>query len=119
MCKKLSNSYWFDARPPLWVTCCTIRAIFPQPNKNRMRKSRVQKGGLGDEVPMRIKLSVLPLCKAGDWGLQTPEKCLCFGFFAASPQKKQNKKEFRAAPQWEISVSFMRMRGASEAPLPG
>jgi hypothetical protein len=41
--------------------------------------------------------------------LQTPEKCVCSGFFAAKPQKNQNKKGFGAAPQWEISVSFMRM----------
>jgi hypothetical protein len=60
---------------------------------------------------MRIKLSGLPLCKAGDWGLQTPEKCFCFGFFAAKPQKNQNKKGVGAAPQWEISISFMRMGG--------
>jgi hypothetical protein len=41
---------------------------------------------------MRIKLRGLPLCKAGDWGLQTPEKCLCFGFFAAKPQKNRMGK---------------------------
>jgi hypothetical protein len=61
-------------------------------------------------IPMRIKLSSVPLCKAGDWGLQTPEKCFCSGFFAASPHKNQNKKGFGAAPQWEIRVSLMRMR---------
>jgi hypothetical protein len=65
---------------------------------------------------MRIKLSGLPLGKAGDWGLQTPEKRLCFGFFAASPQKNQNKKGFGAAPQWEICVSFMRMGFVQHAP---
>ncbi len=67
---------------------------------------------------MHIKLSGLPLCKAGDWGLQTPEKCFCFGFFAAKPQKNQNKKGFGAAPQWEISVSFMRMGYPERAPTP-
>jgi hypothetical protein len=36
---------------------------------------------------MRMKLSGFPLCKAGDWGLQPPEKCFCFGFFAAKPQQ--------------------------------
>ncbi len=56
-----------------------------------------------------MKLSSVPLCQAGDWGLQTPETCLCFGFFAASPQKNQNTKGFGASPQWEICVSFMRM----------
>ena len=40
--------------------------------------------------PMRMKLSGLSLCQAGDWGLQTP--------------------------QWEISVSFMRM--GTEFPHP-
>jgi hypothetical protein len=44
-------------------------------------------GDWGLQTSMRIKLSGLPLCKAGDWGLQTPEKCFCFGFFAAKPQK--------------------------------
>jgi hypothetical protein len=67
------------------------------------------KGFLAIEKPMRIKLSGLPLCKAGDWGLQTPEQCFCFRFFSAKPQKNENKKGFGAAPQWEISVSLMRM----------
>jgi hypothetical protein len=46
--------------------------------------------GIGAEAPqnpMRMKLSSVPLGKAGDWGLQTPEKCFCFGFFAASPPR--------------------------------
>ena len=30
-------------------------------------------------------------------------------FRGATPQKNQNKKGFGAVPQWEISVSFMRM----------
>ena len=79
-------------------------------------KSYVKWGTRG-ALPMRMKLSGLPLCKAGDWGLQTPEKCFCFGFFAASPQKNQNKKGFGAAPQWEISVSFMRMGARGALPL--
>jgi hypothetical protein len=41
---------------------------------------------------MRMKLSGLPLCKAGDWGLQTPEKCFFFCFFGGSPQKKPKQK---------------------------
>ena len=77
--------------------------------------------GAGVWHRMRMKLSGLPLCKAGDWGLQTPEKCFCFGFFAAKPQKNQNKKGVGAAPQWETSVSLMRMgEGFGGAkPLPG
>jgi hypothetical protein len=67
---------------------------------------------------MPIKLSGFPLGKAGDWGLQTPEKCFCFGFFAAKPQKNQNKKGFGAAPQWEICVSFMRMGEGTWFPHP-
>jgi hypothetical protein len=55
------------------------------------RLAALQSGGLGVANPMRIKLSGLPLCKAGDWGLQTPEKCFCSGFFAASPQKNRTK----------------------------
>jgi hypothetical protein len=47
---------------------------------------------------MHIKLSGLPLGKAGDWGLQTPEKCLCFGFFAASPQKTKTKRGLGLRP---------------------
>ena len=127
---------------------------------------------------MRMKLSGLPLCKAGDWGLQTSEKCFCSGFFAASPQKgsttkhrgrdftvgcvrfstssknahtppewgcegtqvpsqppgatalrilhdilwcypqkNQNKKGPGAAPQWEISVSFMRLGPQQVSPV--
>ena len=33
-----------------------------------------------------------------------------------SRQKNQNKKGFGAAPQWEISVSFMRMGFVQHAP---
>jgi hypothetical protein len=40
-----------------------------------------------------------------------------YGFFAAKPQKNQNKKGFGAAPQWEIRVSFMRMGFAGCKPL--
>jgi hypothetical protein len=47
---------------------------------------------------MRMKLSGFPLCKAGDWGLQTPEKCFCVGFFAAKPQKNQHKNRTYAVP---------------------
>ena len=75
--------------------------------------------GSGPSQPMRMKLSGLPLCKAGDWGLQTPEKCFCFGFFAAKPQKNQNKKGFGAAPQREICVSFMRMGSGPSQPACG
>jgi hypothetical protein len=59
---------------------------------------------------MRIKLSGLPLCKAGDWGLQTPEKCLCSGVFAAKPQKHQNKKEPGAAPQRKKALASIFSR---------
>jgi hypothetical protein len=63
---------------------------------------------------MHIKLSGLPLCQAGYWGLQTPEKYFCFVFFAATPQKNQNKKGAGAAPQRKKSVSFMRMGEVGE-----
>jgi hypothetical protein len=39
-----------------------------------------------------MKPSGLPLCKAGDWGLQTPEKCFCFGFFCGFAAKKPKQK---------------------------
>jgi hypothetical protein len=45
------------------------------------RLTALQSGGVGVANPMRIKVSGLPLCKAGEWGLQTSEKCFCFGFF--------------------------------------
>jgi hypothetical protein len=58
---------------------------------------------------MRIKLSGLSLGKAGDWGLQTPEKTVFVVFFCGYAAKQHNKKGPGAAPQWEISVSLMRM----------
>jgi hypothetical protein len=41
---------------------------------------------------MRMKLSGLPLCKAGDWGLQTPEKRVFVGFFCGEAAKKPKQK---------------------------
>jgi hypothetical protein len=32
-------------------------------------------GGLAAKPPMHMKLSGFPLCKAGDWGLQTLNGC--------------------------------------------
>jgi len=61
---------------------------------------------------MRMKLSGLPLCKAGGWGLQTPEKIVFVVFFCSYAAKKHHKKGPGAAPQWEICVSFMRMPGS-------
>jgi hypothetical protein len=41
---------------------------------------------------MRIKLRGLPLYKAGDWGLKTPEKCCLFWFFCGYAAKKPEQK---------------------------
>jgi hypothetical protein len=55
--------------------------------RSRKKHKPHQNGVARGRRPMRMKLSGLPLCKAGDWGLQTPEQCFCFGFFAASPPR--------------------------------
>jgi hypothetical protein len=41
---------------------------------------------------MRIKLSGLPLCKAGDWGLQTPKRNVFVVFFCGFAAKKPEQK---------------------------
>ena len=41
--------------------------------------------------------------------MQTPEKIVFVVFFCGYAAKKHNKKGPGAAPQWEISVSLMRM----------
>jgi hypothetical protein len=41
---------------------------------------------------MRMKLSGLPLCKAGDWGLQTSEKRV-FGVFFRGVAAKNTKQK--------------------------
>ena len=48
------------------------------------------------------KLSGLPLCKAGDWGLQTPETILFVLFFCGYAAKKENKR----GPGAAASIGF-------------
>jgi hypothetical protein len=54
--------------------------------------------GSNPAKPMRIKLSSVPLCKAGDWGLQTPEKCFCFGFLRLRRKKTKTKRGLGLRP---------------------
>jgi hypothetical protein len=48
--------------------------------------------GIRGSGPMPIKLSGFPLCKAGDWGLQPPEKRVFVVFFCGFAAKKPKQK---------------------------
>jgi len=61
--------------------------------------------GIGGGHPMRIKLSGLPLCEAGDWGLQTPKNILFVLFFCGYAAKKENKRGLGAAPSGKYALA--------------
>jgi hypothetical protein len=54
---------------------------------------------------MRMKLSGLSLCKAGDWGVQTPEKIVFVVFFAATPQKNTTKRGLGLCPNGKYALA--------------
>jgi hypothetical protein len=47
---------------------------------------------------MRMKLSGLPLGKAGDWGLQTPENAFVLVFLRRSRKKTRTKRGLGLRP---------------------
>jgi hypothetical protein len=45
--------------------------------------------GSGGAIPIGVNFSGLPLCKAGVWGMQSPQKYSFFFFFRGIAAKKK------------------------------
>ncbi len=63
---------------------------------------------------MRMKLSGLPLCKAGDWGLQTPENILFVVFFCGYAAKVAPRNIVDWILPW--GMLFFRLRRKNNIP---
>jgi hypothetical protein len=48
--------------------------------------------------PICVNFSGLPLCKAGVWGMQSPQNIFFFFFFRGEAAKKEEKKQVWDCP---------------------
>jgi hypothetical protein len=59
--------------------------------------------------PICVNFSGLPLCKAGVWGIASPQNILFSSFFAAKPRKKKKKTGLGLPPQSHETVTLTPM----------